>query len=77
MTEDRSLEEFTGERSADDAKSEKRDAEPSDGADADASAAVATYRWDPEGVDCAACGESAERLWNADGGFVCEACKEW
>lgn len=80
MTEDRSLEDFVPGRDGDDAD----DADDADGssdaaaADTDApNPAVATYRWDPEGVECAACGESVERLWNADEGFVCESCKEW
>lgn len=76
MTEDRSLEEFAAGRDGDDADADS-DADAAD-SDTDApSPAVATYRWDPEGVDCAACGESVERLWNADEGFVCESCKEW
>lgn len=71
MTEDRSLEDFAGGRSAaDEAETTEEDSETAD-------PAVATYRWDPDGVECAACGESVERLWNADEGFVCEACKEW
>ncbi|MDS0294020.1 DUF7573 domain-containing protein [Halogeometricum luteum] len=39
--------------------------------------AVGTYRWDPDGVACAACGETVHRLWLDDGGQVCEECKEW
>ncbi|ELZ34081.1 hypothetical protein C474_03950 [Halogeometricum pallidum JCM 14848] len=48
-------------------------AAPSDSVDP----AVGTYRWDPEGVACAACGETVNRLWLDDGEQVCEACKEW
>lgn len=83
MTEDRSLEEFVGGRSdADAAETGENDSDASDTADASEATdapdtAVATYRWDPDGVECADCGESVERLWNADEGFVCEACKEW
>ncbi|MFC6824039.1 DUF7573 domain-containing protein [Halopelagius fulvigenes] len=95
MTEDRSLEDFVGgsDDEGDDA-AESADAsesvdesEPADAPDDEDDAgdapgpAVATYRWDPDGVECAACGESVERVWTADADgsetFVCESCKEW
>lgn len=47
----------------------------------DADPAVSTYRWSPEGGECADCGASAERRWRADGerdgARVCPDCKEW
>ncbi|XVH32547.1 DUF7573 domain-containing protein [Haloferacaceae archaeon DSL9] len=39
--------------------------------------AVATYRWDPDGVRCGRCGETVERVWFDDGGYVCRDCKTW
>lgn len=39
--------------------------------------ASATSRWTPEGEPCEACGETATRLWNADGDLVCQGCKQW
>jgi len=39
--------------------------------------AVATYDWTPGGAACAACGETAERRWRDEPGFVCEDCKKW
>lgn len=79
MTEDRSLDDFVGGSS--DASGESGD-DADEASDPDApEPAVATYRWDPDGVECAACGESVERLWTADADgertFVCESCKEW
>lgn len=43
----------------------------------DVSPAVATYRWDPAGVACPACGETVDRLWLDDGEQVCADCKAW
>ncbi|RDI72159.1 DUF7573 domain-containing protein [Halopelagius longus] len=88
MTEDRSLDDFVGGSSdasasetGDDPDEASEPGEPSNSGDADADApepAVATYRWDPDGVECAACGESVERVWTSgDGTFVCGSCKEW
>lgn len=65
------------------AKAGEVDAATDDDAEATSSStdavepAVGTYRWDPDGAACAACGETAERLWSDDGEQVCEACKEW
>ena len=80
-----------GDDSTDESADASDDAAPAvsesdDGPDTDADTApttesvepaVGTYRWDPEGVACADCGETVERLWLDDGGQVCEACKEW
>ncbi|WP_256288830.1 DUF7573 domain-containing protein [Halobellus inordinatus] len=43
----------------------------------DVEAATATYRWDPDGVECPACGNVADRLWSQDGRHVCVDCKDW
>ncbi|MDS0299891.1 hypothetical protein NDI76_14170 [Halogeometricum sp. S1BR25-6] len=43
----------------------------------DVDPAVGTYRWHPDGVVCAACGETVPRLWFDDGEQVCADCKEW
>lgn len=92
MTRDRSLDDFVGGESGErdgsddaDAGAEARtETEANAGTKADAGAkaaeadaAVGTYRWAPDGVACAACGETVERLWLDDGEQVCEACKEW
>lgn len=39
--------------------------------------AVTTYQWDPDGLDCAACGATVERRWRGEAGPVCADCKEW
>ena len=39
--------------------------------------AVATYRWDPGGVECPACGRTVEQRWIHEGRHVCADCKEW
>lgn len=36
-----------------------------------------TYRWDPEGVQCADCGATVGILWSGEAGQVCAECKEW
>jgi hypothetical protein len=47
----------------------------------DVSPAVSTFDWTPDDGECAACGESVERRWRADGQkdgeLVCGDCKEW
>ena len=50
-------------------------AEGTDPADApaDVEPAAVTYRWDPDGVGCAECGATVDRLWSG----VCVDCKEW
>lgn len=42
-----------------------------------AAPALGTYRWDPDGAPCAACGERAERRWRDGDAYVCADCKEW
>lgn len=79
MTPDRSLDDFVGGENGASEGSDDADAE-TEADDAEARTvepAVGTYRWDPDGVACAACGETVERLWSDDGERVCEACKEW
>mgnify|MGYP000601518430 CR=1 FL=1 len=39
--------------------------------------ASSTYRWEPEGSDCAECGQATTRLWAQDDAHVCADCKEW
>ncbi|MGM0592706.1 MAG: DUF7573 domain-containing protein [Halobacteriota archaeon] len=39
--------------------------------------AVSTYRWSPDGVACAECGEQVTKRWHDDGRYVCANCKEW
>lgn len=39
--------------------------------------AVATYRFDPGGAACAACGAPVEARWLDEGRVVCTDCKEW
>ena len=43
----------------------------------DTEPATATYRWDPDGVECPACGATVDRLWSSEAGQVCAECKEW
>lgn len=43
----------------------------------DVEPAPVTYRWEPDGVRCAACGATVDRLWSGDAGQVCAECKEW
>ncbi|WP_049985136.1 DUF7573 domain-containing protein [Halobellus rufus] len=43
----------------------------------DVEPASATYQWDPEGVECAACGRVVDRLWTDGDARVCADCKEW
>ena len=50
---------------------------PAAGSIDDVDPAVATYRWDPDGVECPSCGQSVDRLWSQDGEHVCADCKEW
>ncbi|MCL9816525.1 DUF7573 domain-containing protein [Natronocalculus amylovorans] len=40
-------------------------------------AAIATYRWSPDGVACDQCGAVVQRQWRDDGSFVCASCKDW
>jgi hypothetical protein len=54
--------------------------EPDDSAVTDtesAPPALSTSRWDADGVSCAACGETVQRVWDAPDGLVCATCKEW
>ncbi|WP_336024395.1 DUF7573 domain-containing protein [Halobellus salinisoli] len=43
----------------------------------DVEPASSTYRWSPEGVECAACGRVVDRLWSDGDEHVCIDCKEW
>jgi len=36
-----------------------------------------TYRWHPDGAECADCGATVERRWRDGGRFVCGDCKAW
>lgn len=36
-----------------------------------------TYRWTPDGAECADCGTIVERRWRDEAEFVCRDCKEW
>ena len=40
-------------------------------------AVTPTYRWDPDGGPCAACGGVAAERWQDEAGFVCADCKDW
>jgi len=70
MSEDRPLTEFA----ADDT-----DGDDAGGStvDSDVEPAIPTYRWQPEGATCAACGATTEQQWRDDEGFVCADCKSW
>ena len=46
-------------------------------ADVDTEPAAVTYRWEPDGVGCAECGATVDRLWSGASGQVCADCKEW
>lgn len=60
---------------------ESEDSEVDDPADsievADVEPATATYQWDPEGLECPACGRTVDRLWIQEDERVCADCKEW
>ncbi|WP_435183234.1 DUF7573 domain-containing protein [Halobellus sp. EA9] len=45
----------------------------------DVEPAAATYRWEPDGAECPACGATVERLWSGEDGKgqVCADCKDW
>jgi hypothetical protein len=43
----------------------------------DVEPATVTSRWGNNDEDCRECSESATRLWNDDGQFVCQSCKDW
>jgi hypothetical protein len=53
------------------------DGDPAATAAGDAEPAAVTYRWEPDGVPCAACGATVDRLWSGEAGQVCADCKEW
>jgi hypothetical protein len=38
---------------------------------------TSTYRWDPDGAACAACGSRVQTRWRDDDRWVCPACKAW
>jgi len=71
MSEDRPLTEFGGD--ADDDAETTADAVT----DQNPEPATATYRWQPDGAACGACGATTERQWLDDGEFVCPDCKSW
>ena len=89
MSEDRPLTDFAdaSEESADgeqatadseaQAAADNEQATAVDSAVDDADPAIATYRWQPDGAVCEACGEPTERQWRDDDGFVCPDCKSW
>ena len=35
------------------------------------------YTYDPDGVPCAQCGKTSQRVWKTGRKQVCPACKEW
>ena len=86
MSEDRPLTDFA-DASEDGADSEQEvtDSEAQEAADSETQAtaiddtepATPTYRWQPDGAVCEACGEPTERGWRDDEGFVCPDCKSW
>ncbi len=43
----------------------------------DAEPVAGTYRWDPDGAACAACGTAARTRWRDDDRWVCPSCKAW
>ena len=59
------------------ADSEHATAVDSASAIGDAEPATPTYRWQPDGAVCEACGVTTERQWHDDEGFVCPDCKSW
>ena len=71
MSEERPLTEFSA--------SDEPDAESTSGAEPSSGVepATVTYRWQPDGADCAQCGATAEKRWLDDGQFVCPDCKHW
>lgn len=60
------------EESVDEAENELTDPAPDD-----VEPATATYRWEPDGIECSACGTTVNRLWTGESGLVCAECKEW
>ena len=81
MSEDRPLTEFAdASEEVDDEQAADASAEQAADAsvlDPDAEPATATYRWQPDGAACEACGATTERQWLDDGAFVCPDCKQW
>ncbi|MGQ4556771.1 DUF7573 domain-containing protein [Halobellus sp. GM3] len=91
MVRDRSLEEFLSEGAeassepttdADDTLEEGVDdgderESPENRAGDDVDAAVSTYRWDPDGIECVGCERIVERAWTRERDFVCSDCKAW
>jgi len=53
------------------------DTDPAAATDDGVEPAAVTYRWDPDGVRCADCGATVERLWSGEAGPVCGECKAW
>jgi formylmethanofuran dehydrogenase subunit E len=84
--EDISLDEFTdatdesesGDSSNADSNS-VHETEPENGtvAPSEVEPATVTSGWVENGKECSNCSETATRLWNDDGQFVCGSCKDW
>lgn len=39
--------------------------------------ATSTAAWSADGATCGGCGETVERRWQTDDGFVCADCVDW
>jgi hypothetical protein len=86
VTEDCSLDEFTGEAGeADDVAGEAGEADdvadPGVGAVGERASVVgpatSTSRYEPGGAACSACDTEVARMWVADDEAVCADCKTW
>jgi len=78
MSEDRPLTDFAdAAQDGVDSEQEADDSEAQATAVDDAEPATPTYRWQPDGAVCEACGGTTERGWRDDEGFVCPDCKSW
>ncbi|WP_435334883.1 DUF7573 domain-containing protein [Haloarchaeobius sp. TZWWS8] len=75
MTRNSSLDDFSGGDGDLDEEAETPTTE--DAPVAATQPAVTTYRWSPEGRNCAACSATVQRLWRDGNEFVCPDCKEW
>lgn len=79
MSKDETLDRFlTGDGDDPDDPGALDEDDESDGGAADGvTAAVTTSFWTADGRACAACGESAPRLWRDGDALVCPDCKVW
>ena len=84
--DDTSLDEFLDSGSESDSErpatgDHPDEAESGDGTERAASdgaaPATTTSRWAADGVVCALCESSVQRVWESADGLVCAACKEW